>query len=791
MQRLLSGFKNWSFRIKITVPLLVLAAVFVASFFANLVFTQQMSERIMTTAEEHMPSLDLVLQADRDLYQALVAERSMLLFNRDSLEFAALIESQAENIEQARDRITRFRETTTDAAMKQAANDFLARHSEWAALALQVPEVATRMIDNAQAAQFSLQQAAVKFAEMRIILDDISGPLLDGSHAYSNESVGLAHTSERQQIVTLLISLALCLGIILFFPGFITRPVKQILQGISQVTEQTDFSYRLPQQSNDELGLLARDFNKLLASIETAITDCNELVAEIAEGRFGRTLQSDNKGHLAKLVKGINDTSYAVHTAMSDINQITSELAKGDFEDRRTNKLPGDFGNTLGNAAKAKVAVRSVIAATNHSLRNIADGDFTAEINNDFPGELQGLKTGVNHTLGALSEVFASVNVMMDALKNGNFTMRSHAQLKGQFADIVQVVEGAMAQINDAMQEISGVMSQVVAGQLSTRVSADMAGELDSLKQHINHSLQQIESLNSGVSSVLSLFADGDLTKTIAADFPGDYARLKNDVNRTINNLKDMITNIQTASDEVLLASEQLKRGSSDISSRTEQQAAALEQTMGALENIRAAGQQSKDVVVQVIEVCRQTMQEAAEGEQAMERVISSVNDISESSNKIGSIIRVIDEIAFQTNLLALNAAVEAARAGESGRGFSVVAGEVRDLAGRSANAAKEINALISEIIERVKIGTEVAVDSGSVLKGVITSFQKVNAEVVNIGQSIEEQSNSINEVTVAMKTIEGSTQGTAAVTEETAASSELMANQASGLRRMTAAFRV
>ncbi len=787
------SFKDWSFRTKLMVPLLVLAAVFIASFGSTFWSTITLSKRILVTAEESLPSLDLVLQADRDLYQALVAERSLMEVDPDSEAFTSFRDSQAENIAQANERISKFGELTRNVEMKRSVSEFLVRHQEWSAIALQIPTIYERdtALATLEAKELSFSLAAEKFDIMREILDRITDPLQEIAHEYAQDSVEIAEASETQQVITLVICLAICFTLIVFFPGLITKPISKMLDGISEVTKEADFTYRLPVDSRDEIGRLSEVFNQLLAAMESAIDECNTLVSEIAQGQFGRTLTTDSKGHLERLVKGINDTSTAVNLAMTDINTITSELATGDFEAHKTNVLPGGFGNTLNNATQAKIAVRSVIEATNNALTKIADGDFTHAIEEDFPGELEGLKTGVNHTLLSLEKVFSSIESMMDALRAGNFTKRSDTQLKGQFADMVSLVEQSMAQMNLAMQDISGVMSNVVDGQLGARVSAEMSGDLESLKQHINHSLNQIETLNSIVCNILSSFANGDLTKSINENFPGDYVQLKDDVNRTILNLKDMIGGIQTSSDEVLLASEQLQQGSADISKRTEQQAAALEETMGALESIRESGQQSKATVEQVIGVCKQTVREAAEGEQAMERVISSVENISESSNKIGSIIRVIDEIAFQTNLLALNAAVEAARAGESGRGFSVVAGEVRDLAGRSANAAKEIKSLVTEIIDRVKIGTEVAVDSGDVLKGVINSFQKVNEEVIHIGQSIEDQANSISEVAIAMKTIESNTQATAAVTEETAASSEMMASQASSLRGMTGAFKV
>ncbi len=789
----LESLKHKPFEKKVQIPLMVLAAVIVVSFIANFIFTTLLSSTTVKLAKDSLPGLDYVMQADRDLYQAQMAERSLIFVEANSPQFAELSEFHSENITQAKDRIASFRDNTLSASMKEQAERFLASHQEWENITRQIQtELASgTAAGKARAIELSFGAGLEKFDGIRDLLDVLGEEVNNTTRDLAAESQWLSVAARLQQLLLLAFGLTICFITIRHFPRMITGPVKNILESIRHVTLQGDFNHRLTIESRDEIGELAEHVNQLLASLEQTLSECNTVASGIARGNFEQTVKTDSKGHLKDLATSINKTSQAVRTAMKNINTITSELAAGNLGDYSGDKLPGEYADTIQNAAKTKELLRDVISETNNTLQKIADGDFSYRIQRDFPGELDGLKTGITVTQQALANVFRSIEVLMQAIRDGHFDSRSNTKLKGQYADMVQLIEHAMSHLDAAIEDISRVMADVVSGKLNSRVTLNMEGDLNRLKQNINHSLTQSETINSTISASMTSLANGDLSTLITTDFPGDYAMLKNDINRTVNNLKDMIGKIQHSSDEVLIASQQLTQSSADISNRTEQQAAAVEQTLSTLASIRDAGSQGIAVVKQVDEVCNQTGKVALEGEETMQRVISSVENISESSNKIGSIIGVIDEIAFQTNLLALNAAVEAARAGETGRGFAVVAGEVRSLAQRSANAAKEIKGLVQEIIARVQTGTEVAQGSGKVLQRVVTSFQEVNAEVKRIAQVIENQTNSVNEITGAMKTIENNTQATAAVTEQSASSSEAMSNQASDLRRLTTAFKL
>ncbi len=789
-----------SFESKLQLPLMVLAVVLVVSFAASFLFVSLLSSNTHTLAYEDLPGLDFVLQADRDLYQAQMAERSLATMEPGTAAFNDMASFYLENIDQAQSRILQFRDLMEIPEIKAQGDEFLRLIDQWKVEAEQIKTLYSSGYESDRQAAMALSfgSGLKSFESVRVILDEITGPVIKQAYENTEASDLISWLARGQQLLTLALGLVVCYLVMRHFPPVITAPIVAMLEAIKGVTESSDFSRRAPVTTKDEIGALAEHFNRLMTSVEESIRDCTNVVEYLAEGEFQTMSAERYRGHLKNLAVSINSTSHSVSAAMKDINCITNELADGNFEvleKTSEDALKGEFGATVTNANRAKQAIRGVIRSTDVALKKVAAGEVTEPIEANFPGELQGLKTGVNQTLVALNDVFKAIEAMMGCLADGDFShadqMMAGGKLPGRYGLIIESVEAAMAQLDSAIQDIAGVMSKVAEGQLSSRVESTMKGDLDRLKVNINSSLDQIRRINHLISASLSQLAEGNLAMRVEGDFPGDFASLRSDIDATVANLTSMIGQIQDSSGEVLMASQQLDQGSSDISNRTEQQAAAVEETMASLEHIREAGVKNIEEVGQVVRVSKATESAALEGQATMQKVVGSVQDISDSSNKIGSIIQAIDGIAFQTNLLALNAAVEAARAGESGRGFAVVAGEVRTLARRSTDAAREIKELVNEIIERVAIGTEVAEGSGDVLRRVVESFNQVNQGVERIANVIRDQSGSIGEVASAMKTIETNIQATAAVAEESAASCKVMSEQASGLKHLTTAFNV
>ena len=285
--------------------------------------------------------------------------------------------------------------------------------------------------------------------------------------------------------------------------------------------------------------------------------------------------------------------------------------------------------------------------------------------------------------------------------------------------------------------------------------------------------------------------ADGDLTAQIdasAKDETGQLLLALKDMNTSLLNI---VGEVRSGTDSIATSSTQIAAGNQDLSSRTEEQAGSLEETASSMEELTSTVKQNADNARQANQLAASAAQVAVKGGEVVAQVVGTMQSINTSSNKIVDIISVIDGIAFQTNILALNAAVEAARAGEQGRGFAVVASEVRNLAQRSASAAKEIKTLIGASVEQVNAGSMLVAQAGSTMNDIVDSVQRVSDIITEITAASSEQSVGIDEINRAIGQMDAVTQQNAALVEESAAAAESMQHQAHKLAQVVSVFKL
>ena len=342
----------------------------------------------------------------------------------------------------------------------------------------------------------------------------------------------------------------------------------------------------------------------------------------------------------------------------------------------------------------------------------------------------------------------------------------------------------------DAERQIEELINAASEGQLDSRINSESyAGFMKALGESINSLMNAVVTPIKEGKRVMSALADGDLTKKMDGEFNGEFAELRDAINDSVSNLYNMVNEIRTSSTNIATGSSEIAQGNADLSQRTEEQASSLEETASSMEEMTSTVKQNADNARQANQLASEARTQAEKGGDVVRDAVSAMSEINSSSKKISDIIGVIDEIAFQTNLLALNAAVEAARAGEQGRGFAVVAAEVRNLAQRSAGAAKEIKTLIKDSVEKVDEGSRLVDESGATLDEIIGAVQKVSDIIAEIAAAGQEQSSGIEQVNKAVMQMDEMTQQNAALVEQAASASESMEEQAKGLIKLMEFF--
>ena len=422
-------------------------------------------------------------------------------------------------------------------------------------------------------------------------------------------------------------------------------------------------------------------------------------------------------------------------------------------------------------------------------VRNDAQAAWNAYMQTQLTAEEKALADRVNTLLEAISPRID------DVLR---FFERDDHEGLGSFIEYrlfpsVSPLAASLQQLS-AMQEQLALQAYEEAQAASTRTMMLAAVTVAILLELTLISASLIirtitRNLDSAVQ-VAETVAQGDLRSHIEVTSKDELGRLMLALKGMNNNLLSIVGRIRESSESIATGATQISTGNNDLSQRTEEQASNLQQTAASMEELASTVRHNTDNAQQATTLARNAAHTASQGGEAMEQVTQTMETISASSRKIADIIGVIDGIAFQTNILALNAAVEAARAGEQGRGFAVVAGEVRALAGRSAEAAKEIKLLIQQSVSQVNEGTTLVEATGKTIGDVVQQVQSVAALIQEISNASQEQSQGTGQVSDAIAQLDQVTQQNAALVEESAAAANSLSYQAAELNRLVATFK-
>jgi methyl-accepting chemotaxis protein len=419
------------------------------------------------------------------------------------------------------------------------------------------------------------------------------------------------------------------------------------------------------------------------------------------------------------------------------------------------------FGGTIANP----------VTRLTRSMRSLAEGDLTADVKgasrHDEVGEM-----------ARAVEVFRA-----NAQKVHDMTEEERAGSERRRFERTQMMQALQMSFGE-------VVDAANSGDFSKRVEADFPDpELNALAASVNNLVETVDRGVSETGSVLASLARTDLTQRVHGHYEGAFERLKSDTNSVAERLSEIVTRLRDTSRTLKFATGEILAGANDLSGRTTRQAATIEETSAAMEQLASTVQQNAKRAKEATEVSAGVTRTAEQGGQVMHQATEAMERITTSSGKISNIIGLIDDIAFQTNLLALNASVEAARAGDAGKGFGVVAVEVRRLAQSAAKASSEIKALIEQSGTEVKGGSKLVAEAASKLAAMLAAARTSNTLMEGIARDSEEQAASIDEVNAAVRTMDEMTQHNAALVEETNASLEQAEAQASELDRIVEVF--
>ncbi len=395
-------------------------------------------------------------------------------------------------------------------------------------------------------------------------------------------------------------------------------------------------------------------------------------------------------------------------------------------------------------------------------------------------------------TIETIQALLKETNTLITAAVEGKLSVRANASgFVGEWAQLINGINRILEAVVEPIQEAALVLTEMSNGNLQKRVIGQYKGDHADIKNALNNTLDSLSSYVEEIAHVLNEMAASNLDIGITSDYKGDFTAIKDALNLIISSLNEVLGEIGSASDQVAAGSRQVSDGSQALSQGSTEQASAVEQLTASITEIAAQTKQNAVNASQANELANQARTNADQGNQYMQGMLKSMRDINESSGNISRIIKVIDEIAFQTNILALNAAVEAARAGQHGKGFAVVAEEVRNLAARSANAAKETTVMIEGSIVKVEDGTRIANETAGALTKIVEGVAKAADLVGEIAVASNEQANGIFQINKGVEQVSQVVQTNSATAQQSAAASEELNGQAEMLKDMVSNFRL
>ncbi|MGV8121504.1 MAG: methyl-accepting chemotaxis protein [Candidatus Xenobiia bacterium LiM19] len=498
----------------------------------------------------------------------------------------------------------------------------------------------------------------------------------------------------------------------------------------------------------------ARISQKISQYQEIEVNKLNSCLSRLAHGDLSFTLDvSEGDGDTSEVRKNfflisnaISECTKAINAMYTDAAELSKAAVEGKLDTRAdVSKHQGDFRKIVQGVNDTLDAVIGPLNVAAEYVERISKGDIPARITDSYNGDFNTIKNNLNQCIEAVNMLVADANMLSEAAVDGRLDTRADASRhQGDFRKIVKGVNDTLDAVLDPIKEATAVLEKV---------------------------------------------AERDLTARVKSSYKGDHTKIKDAINTAVENLDGSLQQVNIASDQVASASAQIGTGSQALAQGASEQASSLEEISSSLQEMASMTKQNTGNAIEAKCMTENTKQSTMRGVESMNRLSEAINAIKSSSDQTAKIVKTIDEIAFQTNLLALNAAVEAARAGEAGKGFAVVAEEVRNLAMRSAEAAKNTANLIEESAKNADNGVAFNQEVLKNLNEINSEVNKVSEMMAEIAAGSEQQSTGIDQINTAVEQMNQLTQHNAANSEESASAAQELGSQAQEMRQMVETF--
>lgn len=516
------------------------------------------------------------------------------------------------------------------------------------------------------------------------------------------------------------------------------------------------------------------------------------VVKEFGEGRFDAPLEQF-PGKKAFINDTIEQVRANLKALIEDAYWLAAQAQEGNLKARGdADRHQGDFRKIIVGINHALDSVVLPIQEAIQQITQYSRGDMAGVLSAEYKGDFSELKKRLNFLASTMKGVIDSCAYVKGEHDKGDIDVMVAAdRFKGDFGIMANNINAVIASHIELNQKAMACIKEFGEGNFVAPLE-----QFPGKKAFINDTIEQVRSnlhaLIADTSMLSQAALDGRIQVRADTDqHQGDFRKIVEGINATLETIVTPIITVKNAIDSISTAAKEISAGNADLSHRTEQQAASLEETASSMEELASTVKQNADNAKQANQMAMTASDVAAKGGGMVQQVVNTMQSINESSRKIVDIISVIDGIALQTNILALNAAVEAARAGEQGRGFAVVASEVRNLAQRSAAAAKEIKELIGDSVEKVEDGSKLVGEAGKTMNEIVLSVQRVTDIMGSIAAASAEQSSGIDQVNKAVTQMDDVTQQNAALVEEAAAAAESLEEQAQILAETVGQFRL